>query len=342
MTFYAMNKFLSIILLFSLFLVSCTEPTNTASKPKTTKPTSLESIQNKLEKDPTNAVFLAERAELYFQMNSLNQAIADIQAAINSDPNNVTYYLKLTDYFMAAGQLKNAMGVLKKVLTIDAKNTEALLKMGEINLMVRKYQEVFTYANAVLEIDPYSSKAYFIRAYTYKELADTSRATENFMQCLKNDPKNYNANIELGLIFSAKKNSLAIEYFQNALKIDSISEIAYYNLGMFYQNNDYLNEALEIYRKLMTVKPNFPYSYYNTGYIYMELLKAQSEAIPYFTKAIAKKENYFEAYFNRGLCYEITGDVQRAREDYLTALKLQHNYEKAIEGLNRLDNSTIK
>jgi tetratricopeptide (TPR) repeat protein len=130
---------------------------------------------------------------------------------------------------------------------------------------------------------------------------------------------------------------LAIDYFKNAIAIDSVSEIAYYNLAMFYQTNDYLNAALDIYRKLMKIKPQFTYSYYNTGYIYMELLKVPDEAIPYFTQAIKINPNYYEAYFNRGLCYEILGDLFKARDDYKTALKLHTNYAKAIEGLNRVD-----
>ena len=332
------TKIIPVVLLFSLFLFSCNGQNKTTTERKVVpKANSIEELNQKIENDPENAIHLAQRAKMYQEANQMNQAIADIQTALNKDPNNIDYYLRLSDYYLATGQLKNAMGVLKKVLTLDQKNTEALLKMGEINLMVRKYKDVFTYANAVLEHDPYNAKAFFMRGYTYKEVADTARAIENFMECVKYDPNHYNANVELALIYSNKRDALAIDYFKNAIAIDSINEIAYYNLGMFYQNNDYLNEALEIYRTLIKVKPKFPYSYYNTGYIYMELLKVPDEAIPFFTQAIQINPNYYEAYFNRGLCYEILGDLYKAKDDYLIALKLHTNYEKAILGLNRID-----
>ncbi|MCK5857194.1 MAG: tetratricopeptide repeat protein [Bacteroidales bacterium] len=335
-----MNKIISILLFSSLFLYSCEGQVNKGSNTDNTPTDSLEMLHEKIDHDPNNAVFLSQRAEMHMNANQFNLAIADIQAAINIDPDNTSYYLSLADYFLASGQLKNSMGVLKKVLSINPNNIEALLKMGEINLMVRKYQDVFTFANAVLDHDPYNSKAYFMRAYTYKELRDTTRAIDNFMQCLKNDHQNYNANIELGIIYSAKRDAIAIQYFNNAIAIDSLSEMAYYNLGMFYQNNDYLNEAFETYRTLMKVKPNFPYSYYNTGYIYMQLLKVHDEAIIYFSKAIEVQPDYIEAYYNRGLCYEILGDVQKARIDYMHALQLKNNYDKALEGINRIDDMT--
>ena len=208
--------------------------------------------------------------------------------------------------------------------------------MGEISLMVRKYEDVFDYANKMLQIDPYNAKAFFMRAYTYKEMGDTARAIENFRETVKYDPENYNAFVELGVVFSALGNPITIEYFQNAIAIDSTNEIAYYNLAMYYQNNDYLNEALDIYRDLIQMKPEFQYSYYNIGYIYMELLKVPDEAIPYFNQAILINPTYFEAFFNRGLCYEILGDVYRAQDDYNTALKINPNYDKAREGLNRV------
>jgi tetratricopeptide (TPR) repeat protein len=333
-----MNKIISIILLSSLFLFACNgQETKNTQKKEVVAPNSLGEINQNIEKDPENAIYYAQRAKIHQKANDLNHAIADIQTALNKDPNNIDYYLQLTDYFLASGQMKNAIGVLKKILTLDSKNIEALLKMGEINLMVRKYPEVFTYANAVLEHDPYNSKAFFMRGYTYKEMTDTVRAMENFRDCLKNDPKHYNANIELALIYSNRKDAMAIDYFNNAIAIDSTNEIAYYNLGMFYQNNDYLNEALATYKTLMRIKPKFPYSYYNTGYIYMELLKVPDEAIPYFTQAIQINPGYYEAYFNRGLCFEILGDLYKAKDDYMIALKLHTNYTKAIEGLNRID-----
>jgi len=333
-----MNKIIPIVLLLSLFLFSCNGQNKTTSTNSDKKESSsIDALNSKIEQEPENATFYVQRAKIYQEADDLNHAIADIQMAINKDPNNTSYYLQLADYFLATGQMKNSIGVLKKVLTIQPKNIEALLKMGEINLMIRKYHDVFTYANAVLENDPYNSKAFFMRGYTYKEMGDTTRAIENFRNCIKNDPAHYNANVELALIYSVRKNAMAIDYFKNAIAIDSINEIAYYNLAMFYQNNDYLNEALETYRQLINLKPDFPYSYYNTGYIYMELLKVPDEAIPYFTQAISINPSYYEAYFNRGLCYEILGDVNNAKKDYMTALELHTNYAKAIEGLNRID-----
>jgi tetratricopeptide (TPR) repeat protein len=331
-----MSKIISVFFLISLFLFSCNGQEQNKKKDIQQQENSLEVLTQKIEQSPNDASLLIQRADFYQKNMQTNNAIADMQAALNIEPQNTDYYLILVDYFMQAGQLKNTIGVLKKILSIDSKNSAALLKMAEINLILKKYPDVFVYTNSVLENDPYNAKAFFIRGYSYKEMGDTNKAIENFRETVKYDPKNYNAFNELGLIFTARRDIIALDYFKNAIAVDSVKEDAYYYIGMYYQNNDYLNEALDIYRELIKRSPNFPYSYYNTGFIYLELLKVPDEAIPYFTQAIQVNPNYFEAYFNRGLCFEILGDVYKAQDDYQMALKIHPEYQKAIDGLNRI------
>ena len=59
----------------------------------------------------------------------------------------------------------------------------------------------------------------------------------------------------------------------------------------------------------------------------------------FFDESIKKDPEYFEAYYNRGYAYELSGDYRKAYEDYQKSLKIKVNYDKAIEGLNRLDNA---
>jgi len=323
-------SFLLLMLVFTLS--SC----NNNAK-VTTKPQNLEELTKAIDNNPNDLTLLSKRANLYFLNSKFDLAIADLQQAVNIAPDSITYYMRLADNFMKLGKVKNAMGVLKKVNNIDKDYTDAWLKLGEIHLMFRKYQDVFNYANKALEADPYSDMAYFLKAYTYKEMKDTNMAILNFQECLKNNPQNYNANIELGILFMSLKNPLSITYFKNAIAIDSSTVDAYYDLGLYYQNNDMLNEAINTYKQIEKVDPSFASSYYNIGYIYLELLNISDQAIPYFTKAINADPNYYKAVYNRGLAYEKLGDVINAKKDYREALRIMPNYVKAIESINRIE-----
>jgi tetratricopeptide (TPR) repeat protein len=66
-------------------------------------------------------------------------------------------------------------------------------------------------------------------------------------------------------------------------------------------------------------------------------LKDFKKAVQFFTESIKKDPEYAEAYFNRGYAHELAGDYKNAYADYQKSLKIKVNYDKAIEGLNRLD-----
>lgn len=330
-----------LVLIFSitiLILSSCDLP----SQSKTKKLSSLDEINLQIEENPNQADLYQKRANIYIKSSSFDRAIADLNKAANLEPDSIVYYMQLADLFLQSGQIKNTMGVLKKVTKIDPNYPDAWLKLGEINLMFKKYQDVFDHANKALEADPYNDKAYFLKAYAFKEMKDTNNAINNFQECLKFNPQHYDANIELGIMFMSLKNELAVSYFNNAIAIDTSKVDAYYNLGLYYQNSDQLNEAIAVYKQLGEVNPSFPSSYYNIGYIYLEMLNISDMSIPYFTKAINANQQYFEAYYNRGLAYEKLGDVHNAQNDYKQALNINHNYVKARNALNRVEKNMSK
>jgi len=323
-------------LFIALFIVILLSSCNNNDS-KTDKISTISDLNSEIENNPTDLNLLEKRTEFYIQKSNLNNAITDLHRSIELAPDSIKYYMQLADVFMQLGQAQKSISILTKVTEIDNTYEDAWIKLGEIHLMYRKYQDVFDFANKALDANPYSDIAYFLKAYTYKEMKDTNMAIQSFQQCIKNNPQNYNANIELGILFMALKNPLAITYFKNAIVIDSIKIDAYYDLGLYYQNNDYLNEAIETYKEIIKINPKFPSSYYNIGYIYLELLNISDQAIPYFTKSILVKPDYYEAYYNRALAFEKLGDVFNAKKDYQEALRLKPNYDKAIEGLNRIE-----
>ena len=299
----------------------------------------IESLSTKLESDPHNISLLRKRVELYKTANNNDKAIADLQHCVNLAPDSASFYIELANLFMTEGNVNNTLALLEKASQIDPKNVDIWLQVSEIYLMYKKYSEVIKFANKALDIDPYSDKAFFIKGYAFKESGSTDIAIRNFQQCLKNNPNNYNANIELGAIYSKLKNELAITCYNNAIAIDSANINSYYNLGLFYQNNDFLNEAISTYKILIKKDSTFPNSYYNIGYIYLELLKINDMAASYFSKAIEAKPDYKEAYFNRGLSFEEVGNIMQAQQDYKSSLRIDPDYRLAIDGLNRVEES---
>ena len=148
--------------------------------------------------------------------------------------------------------------------------------------------------------------------------------------------------MELGEISYARKDKLTIDYFRAALNIKPENKEALYFLGMFYQNDGQYDKAIQTYLILEKADSLFKNAPYNIGYIYLVYLKDFRTAVKYFTDAIRLDPEYAESYYNRGLANEYSGDYAAAYKDYQKALELKVNWQKAIDGLNRLDKLKFK
>jgi Flp pilus assembly protein TadD len=65
-------------------------------------------------------------------------------------------------------------------------------------------------------------------------------------------------------------------------------------------------------------------------------LKKNKLALENFTNAITLNPNSAQAYFARGYTYAKLKDKESAKADYNMCLKIQPNFEAAIQGLNEL------
>lgn len=294
-------------------------------------------ISQQIADDQDNPTLYNQRSILYLKYNETLKALADINKAIEFDPDNSVYYRTLSDVYFSMGRVTNCRDALNKALEMNNEDTNAYLKLAELEFYFQNFNKTNEYLDKALSIDPINAKAYFIRGMVSKENTDTLLAIKAFQIAIEYDPEYYHAYMQLGLIFASRKNPLAADYFNNAIKVNPLSIEAYYALGMFYQNSELYNEAIETYYKILKYDPLYKYAHYNLGYIHLVYLQVYDVAAKHFTDAINSDNNFTEAWYNRGYCYELLGDMNRSKADYQQALKLKPGYSKAIDGLNRLD-----
>lgn len=326
------------LLCFLLLLVfSCKQgETEKAVSAKTNAPAALQELNQKITAEPKNAAYYNERAKYYYAQKDLGAASKDILVAITLDSSKADFYVTLSDIFFAGGKSSQSKRSLDKSLLLDPANKEALLRMGELYLYVKDNKKSIEYLDKVLKIDVNTPKAYFIKGMDFKEMGDTAKAISSFQTTIEQDVEYYNAYVQLGLIYAARRNPLALKYYENALKLDPKSVEVMYNTAMYLQENNELNKAIELYTKILSIEPQNKYANYNLGYIHYEYLKVFGEAVKHFNNAITCDPKYAEAVYMRGLSYEAMGDVQRASVDYTKALVIAPGYEKPMLGLQRL------
>ena len=113
------------------------------------------------------------------------------------------------------------------------------------------------------------------------------------------------------------------------------------NIYALHAKADYLSdmgelpEAIEMYRRISRVDPQYDEAYFNSGLIYLDMDSIE-QARKQFDIAIETSPTHIMAYYYRGLTQEMLGNREAAMADYEQALRMAPNYEKAQEGLERL------
>jgi tetratricopeptide (TPR) repeat protein len=329
----------SLFLLIALLFFACGNHKKVDEKTAITDslPADLVNLNKKIADDPDNARLYDQRAVYYLQAKDIEKAFSDANRAINLDPKTSSFYLTLSDVYFASGRITKCQESLNKSIELNPEDKEAYLKLAELFYYMKDYKKTFENTAKALKIDNLTAKADFINGMALKDLGDTLKAVKSFEKAVDKDQQYFHAYMQLGLMYSAKRSRLALDYFNNALNLNPKSIEALYALAYFCQENNEYNRAIEKYTMITQIDPNYKQAYYNMGYIHLVYLRVYDVAANYFTTAIKCDPNYFEAWYNRGYCYELLGNINFARTDYQQALKIKNNYQRAIDGMNRLD-----
>ncbi len=331
-----------ILILFLGILVSCQQKGKVSDSAGQTEPADTISIRiaelsELLSKNPGNALLLNERSALYSKKENYNEALKDALTAVEIDSTTSDYYITLADAYMGLGKLQPSLQNLFRATELDAGNVKALVKLAEIHIIFRDYKKAVEYIDKVIKLDELEPKAYFLRGVVMLENADTVKAILNFQKAVDVNQEYFEAHLQLGMLYAGKKNKLAVDYFNNALNIQPDNlDVAYY-LALFYQETGSYEQAIQMYEGLLVKDPSYYYALYNIGYINLVYLNDYPKAVEYFTKVIELKPEFTDAWYNRGFAWEMQKNVENSRKDYIKALELTPNYEKAVDGMNRIE-----
>lgn len=297
----------------------------------------LKSVNEKLKADPNSAELYNERAKIYIQLKQFDAAVGDAKRSLKIDSTKVDYHLTLVDAYFADNKTRQAKETLELIVKKFPDNIEGLLKLGELFFLVRQYENALTHINKALKIDESMARAYYLKGSVFKEMGDTTKAVSSMQTAIEQDNKYFDAFVDIGLLYAIKRNPLAFQYFDNALRLKPGNDNVMYAKAKLLQDMNKIPEAIAEYEKMLAINKDNSMVLYNLGAIYLDKKKDAEKAVDYFSKAVAVDPKYTEAYFARGVCYEVLKDIPNAKADYNMCMQITPNYELAIEALNNLD-----
>lgn len=296
----------------------------------------LKVLDTKIHRHPKDDALLYSRAQVYMQLKRVNEAISDLTRAISINDKEVKYHKLIGDAYFANGDVEHSYKGFERVLELEPESSDAYLKLGEIAYYSRDYDRAMDNLGKVTAKDPQNRTALFMKSFIYKETGDTSNAIVLLRKVCNLYPDYVPAFEELGVIYSAHHDPLALEYFNTAVRLDDKNTSALYGIAMFYQDDNQPDKAEEAYKKILDINANHKEAWHNRGYIQMFTYGDYELAVDYLTHAIQCDSGFVEAWSNRGCAYELMGDNKRARDDYQAALGIDHTFQPAIDGMARV------
>lgn len=281
-------------------------------------------LDAKIRKEPNNAELFKLRAEALLKSEKTDEALSDIQKAIALNPKAAEYYVLQADILFVQGENALAFSALQNAIEKDGKCKEAYLKTAELSLYLKDYEKVLFNVNQVMRLDRNEAKAYFLRGWAMKEQGDTAKAVADYRKAVELKGDYEQAFEELGNLYAIKGDGLAVEYLKSTLNINPKNINAMYSLALFYQEHEAMQQALDMYKQILDIKPDHADALHNVGYINYEYKQDYDVAIECFTSAIKADSTFWQAYANRARAWQKKGETAKAQADFAASERLQN------------------
>ncbi len=165
-----------------------------------------------------------------------------------------------------------------------------------------------------------------------------------FARVLQVNPDSYLSLNNLGLVhLRAREFPPAEEYFKKALKIKPDYTAAQSNLGVVYFKQKMYSKVIEHYTKILKNKPHltagssatYADMHYNLGAALLNSGQIE-KSILHLNKAAEININHFAAQFHRGRVYAHIKQLEKSKEAFLQAYRINPKSHDVIQELKKL------
>lgn len=326
-----------VVLLLTVFFSCKNDPAKTQNNPGDQQDPELAALNQLVAKNPDNDSLLYRRAAVFYKLEGYDEAIADLQKAIGLDSMRPQYYHLLADVLLDYARPNDSKRAIQTLETAAAKFPDripTLLKLSEYYLIVQQHSEALTTIDKIFRLDPENAEGYYMTGRVALDMGDTTRSVKALQRSTQLDATNLDAWMFLGKIMTKRNDPRAIQYFDNALRLDSTDLEAREWKGMFYKQRGDFDKAFAAYRDIIVRNPDYANAYFDMGIIYLEQDSLQ-KAYDHFDLAVKVDQIFVRAYYYRGVAAEMQGNLEAAKRDYEQAHDMSPEWEEPKEALKR-------
>ncbi|MEL6698084.1 MAG: tetratricopeptide repeat protein [Bacteroidota bacterium] len=327
-------------------LVSC-EQTNTdtdaskqAARPDSiTDVSRIAALTKQIESNPEDYALFQDRSELYYQIDSLDRAIADIEAAIALYQTGPDLHYWRGFLAFTSGDTLQARTAYQRAIDLGTQNSEAYYQLGQVAFFNQNYGEAQQLYARAAEFAPEQPIYIFAQGFLLEAQQDYKGATKQYLDALALDSTFAKPLTRLHDIYLDfyENERVAMKYNAQLIRNQPLHPLGRYQLGNYHLRNalrarnsenatlfgEEINLAVESYTLSINRDPQYALARYFRGYAYFLAEQRVDLAIADMEEALKLDPTMGSAYFVLGSIYEYNGDLQSAKNYYEQAVKYQ-------------------
>lgn len=256
---------------------------------------------------------IAPKHEVYFYLGLISE---DLKDKLNYYTKSIENKPDFADAYINRGLVKNELedfdGSIKdydKAIELDSKCALAYNNRGYTKFKKEDFKGALDDYNKAILLNP------------NLKIAIDNKAALLSQVCLEDDKdfiEKYYLSTGIHEVHQGKLKE-ALKSFEEALKYNKKSDIAYFYKGVVYQSLNNLQAALENYDKAIEINKKMTDAYYNRGKILYET--DEKAALDDFVTAVALDPKFIDAYYS-------IAAIQKNLGQYEDAIK---NLDKILE-----------
>jgi tetratricopeptide (TPR) repeat protein len=285
-------------------------------------------------KDDSKALVdaLVKRAGVYFYLNRMPAAFADLDRAIALDPKSAAAYRLRGESFRVINRIDRALADANEAIRLDPESARGYDNRANAFLSNKQYDRAIADYNEAIRRDPKYAVSYMDRGAAYYFKGDYQNAIKDYDESIKLDPKRAQTYTNRAAAYKKLgRVDQAIADDSTAIKMMPDNPEFFDNRGLSYEANGDFDRAIADFNEAIRLKPQANFIT-NRGDSYNQ--KGELDrAIADYDRAIQLNPNFYLAFNNRGVTYMQKGDLDRAIADFEQALRINPRLDSAAAGL---------
>lgn len=252
----------------------------------------IENYRLAMKADPSATFLSEELSDLYISAGKLREAVQEAEETLKQNPNDLNAHRILGRIYtrmigdsqqgrIDEGMLKKAIEQYQKITQQAPADTDTWLMLGRLQKIASNSVEAEKSYQKVLDLDPGNEDAMTGLAMVYADLGNTKGATELLRRVAEKSPSLRTLTQLAGTYEQMHDYSLAAETLRKTLELSPGNVDVKRAYAENLLRSDQLNEALKVYRELVTEDPKDLQSHLRISQIYLQqrnFAKAREES----------------------------------------------------------------